>query len=103
MPVVSKEQAIALLTKEVEENLRPYDLFEVCNELFPDNAYTAEEAYEDVTPLVARIVGRLNKDLATEEIVDFWNLIFPKHRNVWYDEEEERIHYNEESEPLRAE
>ena len=36
-------------------------------------------------------------------MIDLWGLIFPRHRNVWYDEEEERIHYNEEAEPVPSE
>jgi hypothetical protein len=41
--------------------------------------------------------------LEIDEIMDLWGLIFPKHRNVWYDEEEEHIHYNEETEAVSAE
>ena len=33
---------------------------------------------------------------AAEEIVDLWNVLFPADRNVWYDEQEDKIHYNEE-------
>ncbi len=34
--------------------------------------------------------------LAPEEIVALWNVVFPRDRNVWYNEEEDRIFYNEE-------
>jgi hypothetical protein len=103
MPVVSKNEAIALLTKEVEENLTADDLLEVHNELFPDDPYTEEEVYDDTTPAIEQLVDYLHGGREAEEIIDLWNLIFPKHRNVWYDEEEQRIHYNEESEPSRTE
>lgn len=103
MPVISKDQAIDLLTTEVEKNLHPGDLLEVYNEVFPGNPYTEEKAYADKAPLVERLANHLHSGLEVEEIVDFWNLVFPKHRNVWYDEEEQQIHYNEESEPLHAE
>jgi hypothetical protein len=103
MPVVSKDQAIELLTREVEENLRADELLEVYDELFPDDPYPAEEARRDVAPLIERIVGHIQGGLAVEEIVDRWGLVFPKHRNVWYDEGEGGIHYSEESEPLHAE
>ena len=33
---------------------------------------------------------------AAEEIVDLWNVLFPADRNVWYDEQEDKIHYTEE-------
>jgi hypothetical protein len=29
-------------------------------------------------------------------MVDLWNVVFPKDRNVWYDEEATAIHFNEE-------
>jgi hypothetical protein len=102
MPVVSKDQAIELLTREVEENFRADELLEVYNELFPDDPHTAEEARRGVAPLIGRIVGHICH-LAIEEIVDRWGLVFPKHRNVWYDGGEGGIHYSEESEPLHAE
>ncbi len=38
-----------------------------------------------------------------DEIVDLWRIICTKHRNVWYNEEEEQIHYNEESEAIQTE
>lgn len=98
MATVSKDQAIELLTKEVEENLHADDLVEVCNELFPDDPHREAEAHDDTSPLIEQLVDHLNSGLETEEIVDLWNLIFPRHRNVWYDEEEKIIHFHEESE-----
>ncbi len=103
MPVVSREQALDLLTKEVENNLDADNLLEVCNELFPDDPYTEEEAHKDVTPLIEQIVSHIHRGLEIEEIVDLWNLIIPNHRNVWYNEEEAKIHYDEETESLHAE
>jgi len=103
MPAVSKDQAIELLTREVEENLGTEDLLEVYNELFPKDPYTEEEVAADETPLIEQLVEHLHSGLESEEIVDLWNLIFPKHRNVRYDEEERQIHYNEEPEPLPTE
>jgi hypothetical protein len=102
MPVVSKDKAVKLLTKEVEDNLTPVDLLEVYNEMFPNGQCTENQAHQEKTPLARKIVDHLKSGLETEEIVDLWNLIIPKHRNVWYDEEEGTIHYREESEPLHA-
>jgi hypothetical protein len=95
MATVTREQAVDLLTKQVEEHFGVDELLEVHNELFPDEPFTEEEAHEDCIPLVERIVDHLNGGLEPEEIVEVWSLIFPRHRNVWYDEEEERFHYNE--------
>ena len=103
MPVVTKEQALGLLTNEVQEKLGADELLEVYNEVFPDDPYTAEEVEEDSSPLIEQLVDHINGGLAIDEVMDLWGLIFPKHRNVWYDDEEERIHYNEETEAVSAE
>lgn len=102
MPMVTKGEAIELLTKELKDRLGVDELLEVYNEVFPDDPYTAEEAPKDVTPLVEQLVDHLNSGLAVEEIVDLWGLIFSRHRDVWYDEEAERIHYTEDAEPVTA-
>ncbi len=102
MATVTREQAIDLLTKHVEEHMGVDELLEVHNELFPDEPITEEEAHEDSFPLVERIVAHLKGGLEPEEIVELWSLIVPRHRKVWYDEEEERFHYKE-SKPTPAE
>jgi hypothetical protein len=57
-----------------------------------------------VTPLIERLVEHVNSGLEIDEVIDLWGLIFPRHRNVWYDdEEEERLHYNEEAEAVSSE
>jgi hypothetical protein len=103
MPVVTKEQALELLTNEVREKLPADEVLEVYNELFPDKPYTEEEAQEDVTPLIEELVDHIHREQGIDEVMELWGLIIPKHRNIWYDEEEDRIHYNEESEAVSAE
>jgi hypothetical protein len=103
MPVVTKEQALELLTNEVQEKLGADELLEVYNELFPDDPYTEEETHKDVTPLIEQLVDHINCGLEIDELMDLWRLIVPKHYNLWYDEVKERIHYNEETEPAAAE
>src|SRR5262249_52526612 len=103
MPVVTKDKALELLTNEVQEKLGADELREVYNEVFPDDPYTEEEAPEDVRPLVEQIVGHVNSGLEIDEVIDLWGLVFPRHRNVWYDDEEERLHYNEEAEAVSSE
>jgi hypothetical protein len=102
MATVTREQAVDLLKKQVEEHFGVDELLEVYNELFPDEPFTEEEAHKDDTSLVERIVDHLKGGLEPEEIVEVWSLIFPRHRHVWYDEEEERFHYHE-SKPTLAE
>jgi hypothetical protein len=103
MPVVTKDKALELLTNEVQEKFGADELLEVYNEVFPDEPYTDEEAHEDVTPLIEQLVDHVNSGLGVEEVIDLWGLIFPRHRNVWYDDEEERLHYNEEAEAVQSE
>ncbi len=38
-------------------------------------------------------------DSSRRRSVDLWHVVFPKDRNIWYDEEEKVIHVN--GDPLR--
>ena len=100
MSTVNKDQALELLTKEVRQKFGVDELLEVYNEVFPDRPRTEDEAHQDSSPLIEQLVEHINSGQEIDEILDLWGLIFTKHRNVWYDEEEERIHYNEETEAV---
>ena len=102
MPVLTRNQVIELLTTAVEDELHADDLLQVHNELFPDDPSSQEEVNEDVAPVTKKIVNYINSDLAVEDLLDLWNLIYPRHRHVWYDDQAETFHYNEESAPLPA-
>lgn len=102
MPVVTKEQALELLTKEVQEKLGVDELVEVYNEAFPDHPYTEAAAHQDTTPLIEQLVELIHREQGVDEVMDLWGLIIPKTRNIWYDEEEDRIHFNEETEAISA-
>jgi hypothetical protein len=95
MPEATKEQALDLLTREVREKFDQLETLEVYNELFPDDARPFEEAPQDVRPLTERLVEHIRSRTEEAEIADLWSLIIPRHRRVWYNEEEELIHYNE--------
>jgi hypothetical protein len=103
MPVITKQHALELLTNEVQAKLGADELLEVYNEVFPDHPYTAEEVAKDSGPLVEQLVDHIEGGREIDEVMDLWGLIFPKHRNVWYDDEEERIHYNQEPEAVPSE
>jgi hypothetical protein len=88
MPTVSKNEAAEKLALVVE-TAKPTDLGEIYAELFPEKLAT--------TPLSAGDLARhIRNGLAAEEIVDLWNVVFPADYNVWYNEEDNEIHYNEE-------
>jgi hypothetical protein len=100
MQAVPTAQAIERLMQAVED-AHPDDLVEIYNELFPGDPIGEDEARRDRTALVRRIVDHIRNGLQPEEIVDLWNVIFPEHSGVWFDDEENRIVYNEERGTVR--
>lgn len=88
MPALSKTEAAERLAVGVER-AKPSDLPEIYAELFPDMA-------PGTTPVATEISRYIRNGLEAEEIVDLWNVVFPEDRNVWYDEEANSIHFNEE-------
>jgi hypothetical protein len=89
MPTLKINQAVEKLA-EVVEKMKPMALAEIYAELFPE---------KPATPVLSAVDLALHvrTRLEAEEIVDLWNVVFPADRNVWYDEQDEKIHYNEES------
>ncbi len=87
MPALSTSEAAERLAKEVEQATA---LSEIYAELFPEKPAM-------VTPTAADLAQHVRSGLEAEELVDLWNVVFPADRNVWYDEEDEKIHYNEEA------
>lgn len=89
MPTLSTNEAAERLAKIVEKS-KPADLSEIYDELFPE---TPPSAKLSATDLARHVRG----GLVAEELVDLWNVVFPADWNVWYDEDDEKIHYNEEA------
>jgi hypothetical protein len=69
---------------------------EVHDEVFTNGPRAAGRPDQARGPLAERLVARINSGLAIDEVIDLWGLIFPGRRNVWYDEEEGRIHYTKD-------
>jgi hypothetical protein len=88
MPALSASEAVERLAKSVEKT-KPTALAEIYAELFPEKPVAAP-------PSALGLAQYIRNGLKAEEIVDLWNVVFPADRNVWYDEEENKIHYNEE-------
>ncbi|GAC1473412.1 MAG: hypothetical protein NVSMB9_21970 [Isosphaeraceae bacterium] len=88
MASLSKAEATEALARAVE-NARPDDLVEIYAELFPERPSHS-------APRAGELVGHIRHGLEAEEIVDLWHVVFPENRNVWYDEEERSIRYNED-------
>ncbi len=82
MPAVTMAEA-------TEKIARADELVEIYAEMFPERT-------TPTAPLARDIVEHIRHGLLPEETVDLWNVVFPEDRNVWYDEEANAIHYNEE-------
>jgi hypothetical protein len=88
MPALSTNEAAERLAKVVEK-AKPAALAEIYDELFPEKPVA-------VLPSAAHLAQHIRNGLEAEEIVDLWNVVFPADRKVWYNEEDDEIHYNEE-------
>lgn len=89
MPALSTNEAAERLAKVVER-AKSATLTEIYAELFPEKPAAA-------APPAAELAQYIRSGLMAEELVDLWNVVFPEDRNVSYNEEDEKIHYNEES------
>lgn len=87
MLALTKEQATEKLAEEVEK-ARPTALSEIYAELFPEKPAVR-------IPSASELAARVRAGLEWEEVVDLWNVVFPKDRNVWYDEEDDKLHYDD--------
>jgi hypothetical protein len=99
MTTITQRQAAERLTEAVSK-ASPRDLLEIYNELFPELPTNPDEVTEDPSILVKKIVAHIDKGLEVEEILDLRYVILPKHRRLWFDEEEGLIHYEEENTPV---
>lgn len=99
MAAITKQQAVARLAEAVKK-AQPDDLVEIYNELFPEEPTTEDAANEAPSALVKKISAHIDNGLEMEEILDLRHVIFPKHRRVWFDEDEGLIHYDENTEPV---
>jgi hypothetical protein len=102
VPEIPADQAVAMMTKRVEDELAWDELLEIHNELFPKHQASEEEAQQHRSVLVQRLVERITAWAAIENFVDVWGMLFPRHRNVWYNEEDKTLHYNEDSEAVEV-
>jgi hypothetical protein len=88
MPAITEAEAAEKLASCVEK-ARAIDLPEIYSELFPERP-------SPTSPVASDLAEHIRSGLEPEEIVDLWNVIFPKDHHVWYDEEAKVIRYNEE-------
>lgn len=88
MPTLSATEAVERLAKGVEK-ARPPVLAEIWTDNFPDY-------HPDSPPSATDLARHVRDRLEADEIVDLWNVVFPEDHNVWFNEETNEIHFNEE-------
>lgn len=86
MPALTKGQALVKLADAVRST-RPDSLSEIRAELFPENPPEGVRSAEDLS-------RHILSGLEVEEILDLWNVVFPADRNVTFDDDDNRIHYD---------
>ena len=100
MPTITIEAAVERIVSQIQQFGRD-DLVEVYNEVFPHDPVTMDGDIENAG-LLAAVMSRVQEGLEVEEVIDLWNVVFPKHKNVWYDDEATNIRYNEEPERVES-
>jgi hypothetical protein len=97
MPTATVNEALKILTDTIPK-FDADELVEIYNDVFRKDQRTVEEARKDPSPLIARLVDYIHSR-EVSSLPRLWNLIFPAHINVWYNEEDEQLYYNEETIP----
>jgi len=100
MPALERRDAIETLTRAVQ-GMGPDDLLDFHNELFPAEPESELDPKDGVAAVRKKVTDYLGRGLEIEEILDLWNVAFPEARKVYYDDETETIHYNNEPESIR--
>jgi hypothetical protein len=100
MATIAREKAVGMLKQAIEQ-FQADDLREVYNELFPEKPISEEETGRDAPQVEKRVLQHMNNGLEIQEILDLWRVVFPRDRNVFYDDDTATIHTNEESNPLQ--
>lgn len=92
MLAIQKSEAVEKLAQAIAVSSSE-DLADVFAELFPDRPRLrlaeAETRRGEVTEYV-------RTKMEPEELVDLWNVVFPTHRNVYYDDADGLLCYNQE-------
>jgi len=94
MATITRQGAVDRIIEAVNE-ARADDLAEYHNELFPRQPIREDAVQADSSAVVKKVLAHIGRGLEIEEILDLWNVIFPKHRGVWFDEEEGLLYYEE--------
>lgn len=89
--VFSPDEAIQRLAEEIEKSAE-YDVHEAYYEIFPDERATKTAECRAIDELKTTILNYLRREALPEELVALLNVVYPEYRQVWYDEEDDRLH-----------
>jgi hypothetical protein len=101
MPTLSPHEATEKLTRSVER-MDANELLDFYNDVF------LQERKSELSPVDSgaddrrKILDYIAQGLEIEEILDFWYVVLPGSRNVYYDDEDSMIHYSEYSEAAQS-
>ncbi len=96
MPEIKKDQAVLKLSAVID-SLKPDEIADVYNELFPEIPSVPSEITGDLPKYRKQIFDYIEKGLEVEEILDLWRVLFPKNRRVHFDEDSGKITYKDQS------
>ena len=96
MAAIKKDQALSKLTAAIHA-MRPDEIADVYNELFPENPSRPSEINGDLPKFEKKIFDYIEKGLEVEEILDLWRVVFPKDRRIQFDEVTDEITYKDQS------
>jgi hypothetical protein len=100
MPEVTPADAAHTLIEKVRA-MDLDDLRDVHNELFPEVPIPPIDPSTQGAVVLKKVLDYLGHDVAVEEILDLWSVVFPEAWNVYYDDETGTIHYLVEPEAIR--
>ncbi len=92
MATIKKQEAVDRIVEAIKKS-EWFDLHDYHNEIFPSKPMGEAKAKAHPAQVLKKILAHIDKGLEIEEIVDLWNVVFTRQRNVWFDEEEELLHY----------
>jgi hypothetical protein len=91
MATISRDQAAELFTEAVKK-APPDELAEFYNELFPMQPTTEQAPRQMPEAIVDRVLAHIQQGLEIEEVLDFWNVVFPERNRLSFDEEDGLFH-----------
>ena len=92
MPTLTKHEGVEKLIEAVR-GMGPDDLLDFHHEVFPQRPKPEIDPRNGGAAVRQEILDYLGRGIEVEEILDFWNAVFPVSWKVSYDDETDTIQY----------